>query len=73
MTEYQITVFQPGGGVYFRTEWLQGDKVKARDIACDLGAKFGTDVIELMSRSLSRAGYDYEVLLAADVWHGGSL
>lgn len=72
MTEYQITVYFPGGGVYFRTEWRE-DATVADGMLVDLGATFGTEVVELVSRKLSRAGYDYETIVAAEVWHGGTL
>lgn len=67
MKEYQVTVFLPGGGVYFRTAWAEG-REQAKGIAKELGGLYGTEAIGLIARRLTAAGYQIETLKRAEVW-----
>lgn len=72
MKEYEVTVYLPGGAVYFRTAWLEG-RGKAGGIAGELGELYGTEMIDLVERTTTRGEITFETLLHAEVWHGGTL
>ena len=64
-----MTVYIPGGGVYFRTTWLEG-LVKAEGIAAELGAMYGKEAVELVERSVTRKGCEFRTLQRAALWRG---
>jgi len=65
--EYEVTVYQPGGGVYFRTTWMAG-LVKAEGIAAELETVYGKEAIEVVERMMTRAGCAFRTLRRAEVW-----
>ena len=69
MKEYEVTVYIPGGGVYFRTSWMDG-LVKAEGIAAELGTLYGKDAVELVERTMTREGCEFRTLQHAAVWRG---
>ncbi|MBN3756093.1 hypothetical protein G3N95_24345 [Paraburkholderia sp. Tr-20389] len=67
MKEYEVTVYIPGGGVYFRTTWMEG-LVKAEGIAAELSGVYGSEAVELVERTMTRVGTTFRTIRHAEVW-----